>query len=305
MPNVDGKPFLILATCWLSFYLSMAGVAVDANAADSCIVNIAPEKHDGNHPDEVALQFVNGQNGGSVTLMGVPHFRFMDVATVKRLTERVTAEFSGLRPDIAYFEGYGTQYGIDPVDSTEKAGEAGLLRFLASRTGVEALSLEPSRSEVFQSLVEEFPRREVIAFFIARRLVQYGYNKLQADLKRSDEQSVFERVGQQVLSDAGDMTNDLPFDDFIGLLREQYDVQSIAMIKASWFDPRLKGGERSGLFAKINNRENIFRNTKLIKLIEESIENKRRAFVLIGRDHVHQLNGYFTCKSQSDIRLAH
>jgi hypothetical protein len=57
----------------------------------------------------------------------------------------VPATWHQLRPTTAFYEAFGTSLGDSAVAAIQQDGEPGLLRFLASQSGVPARSPEPSR----------------------------------------------------------------------------------------------------------------------------------------------------------------
>jgi hypothetical protein len=78
------------------------------------------------------------------------------------------AAWRQLQPTIAFHEGFGTSVGDSAVAAIQQDGEPGLLRFLASKSGIPARSLEPPREAEVESLLHQFTAEQLVMFYVLR-----------------------------------------------------------------------------------------------------------------------------------------
>src|SRR5574341_34904 len=84
--------------------------------------------------------------------------------------EQIVQAWDRFKPDVAFYEGRST-YGRDLASVAEaaaKAGEGGVLRFLAARHAVPSRSLEPTREEEVQGLRSSFSIEQVRVYYVLR-----------------------------------------------------------------------------------------------------------------------------------------
>lgn len=288
-----------LTACLLSSGLFSTMATAATPAREDCLSRMSPDGHDDQRAEYVIRHYNTAQGPGAITLVGVPHFRFIGEGAVSRLSDVVTASFTTALPDIAYFEGTGNGSAEDAATSTRRWGEPGLLRYLGRLTGIQTRSLELPMPQLVHGLLEKFPQRQVVAFYVARQLAQPGASTLAARIAAKGEERVFEEARDQMEAASAIIDDGFGYQEFLTLLRTEYAIQTMMMIDRSWFDPRIKENLEPKLFNKINRLENMLRNRYIANTIDSDLDSGKHVFVLIGRDHVYQLDGYFNCTGRT------
>jgi CRISPR/Cas system-associated protein endoribonuclease Cas2 len=213
--------------------------------------------------------------GGSLLYYGARHSDNPDDQQFLEI-EYLWTQF---KPDIAFNEG-----GDPPVEKTRneairRAGEPGLIRFLAARDKVPVMSLDPTRSQQVIALRKKYSAEQIKLFFILLQMTEYqriigGDESPEEHLKKtinilnsepgldvepksiSEVESVFARIcpGQGSYKDA----------------------------KPSWFDPTLT----ENTFNAISRDSSNFRDRYMLKLIARTVNEKKRVFAVVGASHV-------------------
>jgi hypothetical protein len=191
-----------------------------------------------------------------------------------RELERLWREF---RPQVAFSEG-----GIRPSarsmgEAVARFGEPGLLRLLADRDHVLLQSLEPREDAEAAALSPQFPPGQVKLFYILRDLSSDspGDNRSLDEKRQAALESARRR---QRLTGPPNSLKEL---DAVAsrLVPELKDWHSIPR---SWLDPT--GADT--FLNEIARRSSDYRNCYMLPLIDHTVREGKRVFVVVGGSHV-------------------
>ncbi len=197
--------------------------------------------------------------------------------------ERLVGLWEEFRPTLAFWEGGGPlEVGDDRDEVIRRAGEPGLVRYLAARDGVRAESPEPADGDVTALLLERFSAEQVKLFYVLRQVSQYvGYEGRELPVT----------LEEQVLSDlgafaghpglAGPPTN---LEEVGALAREHLpDLADWREVPLSYFAPGLEDGRQ--FTNDVALAASAFRDEHLMARIVEAVSAGERLFAVFGASH--------------------
>ncbi len=196
---------------------------------------------------------------------------------------RLVGLWEEFRPTLAFWEGGGPlEVGADRDEVIRRAGEPGLVRYLAARDGVRARSPEPDAGDEAALLVERFSAEEVKLFYVLRQVSQYvGYEGRELPVT----------LEEQVLSDllaigsqpglAGPPTN---LEEVGALAREHLpDLADWREVPLSYFWPGLEAGRQ--FTNDVALALSAFRDEHIMAEIVEAVSAGERLFAVFGASH--------------------
>jgi hypothetical protein len=210
---------------------------------------------------------------------------------------RIAALFTEMRPTLAFFEGPDRGVRATGEETIRETGESGYLRFLASRAGIPARTLEPAPAEQVRTLMRQFPSDQVFLFFVVR----------EATRMRDREQKKGAALDEAVTALLGRVQTRLaspdvpmPFTDLAGLqaaFHKYWPGRDWRTAEERWFDPKGDDSVTGGVFnAAINRADSTNRNRNLVKLIVDAVAAGERLFVVIGGSHVPMVAPALECE---------
>jgi len=211
---------------------------------------------------------------GALLYFGARHIYDPKNAQIAQI-EKLWNEF---RPTVAYHESSGTSLSKTIEEAVSKSGEPGLMRFLAARDKIPALSLEPSRIDEVAMLLKTYTPEQIKVFFVLRQVPQFKERKNN------------ETIETFMTTFLGNVSR-IP-----GL---ESAPNSVAELDKSclWLSPQLKdwrAAERSwsdpvashAYTNQIARLSGEFRDLHMVKLLIEQVKQGKRVFAVIGGSHV-------------------
>jgi hypothetical protein len=214
-------------------------------------------------------------DGGSLLYFGARHSnnpndpQFLDI-------EYWWTQF---KPDIALNEG-----GNPPVlktrdEAISKAGEPGLVRFLAARDKIPVRSLDPSRSEQVAVLRKKYSAEQIKMSFILGQMTEYG-RIIGGEESPEDH---LKKTIDVLNSEPGLDVEPKSISELESVFRRICPEQgSYKNAKPSWFDPNIRGNP----FNAISRDNNDFRDRYMLDLVTHTVREKKRVFAVVGASHV-------------------
>lgn len=191
---------------------------------------------------------------------------------------RIEAAWAEFRPDIAFTEG-----GFPPIEKTRelaitKAGEAGLVRFLAARDDVPTTTLDPSRPEEMATLGPTFGRERIKLTHLLRAASQYrarnGKEKIDDEMRR-----ILAIYAQTPGLIGSPRTVEEIEEAFARLLPGHGDYRDA---KSSWFDP----AKRENFLNDIARASSDYRDRYVVDRLVRHVRDGQRVFAVMGGSHV-------------------
>jgi hypothetical protein len=195
------------------------------------------------------------------------------------------AAWRQLQPTIAFYEGFGTAVGDSAVAAIQQDGEPGLLRFLASQSGVPAHSLEPSREAEVASLLHQFLAEQLVMFYVLRivneeRRESHVYGSA-LDTAFATDLAYIHRTPNLagVLSDTSALR---------AAFGAVFPTTDPLAVPDRWFDPNHSSAETgSKFFNDVNRASSMFRDEYMYDQLAAALQVPGvRVFAEVGRDHI-------------------
>jgi hypothetical protein len=120
---------------------------------------------------------VDVRRGGRLLLFGARHTS--DPADP--MFDQIEAAFSELSPAFALHEGTPPAVEADREIAIRRHGEAGLVRHLAARAGIETASMDIPLAEEARRLRREVARGDALVFLVVRQLASYNRKTAKMD----------------------------------------------------------------------------------------------------------------------------
>ena len=190
----------------------------------------------------------------------------------------IEREWGQFRPDIAFTEG-----GFPPIERTRaeairRAGEPGLVRFLAARDNVPTTTLDPSRAEEVTELTRYFSREQIKLFFVLRAVSQYVQRAGESGLPQELDRLLGIFTARPGLSGSPRTIEEL----YAAYSRSFPDRAALAEIEVSWFDPAAS----ETFFNEISRASSDYRDLHMVRLLARHVANGHRVFAVVGGSHV-------------------
>ena len=194
--------------------------------------------------------------------------------------------WTDFKPAIAFYEG-GAQHRVPASrdEAIKSSGEPGLVMFLAARDKIAAVSLEPSRQDEINYLLQEFSAEQVKLFYVLRVIAESRdqHKHSEAEL-RAEVDKVLDRFSkykglESVLQDPAQLE--------AAYHRYWKSPQNWWEAPAAWFDPRTSSSKTGGVFTnEVNMRSSAYRDLYMYELLSKAALDGKRVFAIVGRDHV-------------------
>jgi hypothetical protein len=223
---------------------------------------------------------LQGQDGARLSYIGVRHS--FDPADPQYAEMDKT--WQQLQPTEAFYEGMGTFVGDTLTAALQRSGEPGLVRYLASRTGVPVHSLEPPRDAEVEFLSRSFTPEQLILFFVTRSVAE------ERD-RRTLPASALDALFNQYLTEVHSTTQlagalpDMPA--FRAAYGRWFPGLDPALTPMKWFDPIHTSAETgSRFFNDVDRASSVFRDIYMYRLLAGAWRPGARIFAEVGRDHI-------------------
>lgn len=157
--------------------------------------------------------------------------------------------------------------------------------FLAARDKIAAVSLEPSRQEEVNYLLQQFTAEQVKLFYVLRVIVEFR------DKNKLSEAELRAEVGKELdrFSNYKGLETVLQNPAQLEATYHRYwkSPQNWWGAPAAWFDPRTSSSKTGGVFTnEVNQRSSGYRDLYMYELLSKAVLVGKRVFAIVGRDHV-------------------
>src|SRR5437870_7053456 len=120
---------------------------------------------------------VDVRRGGRLLLFGARHSSY----PADPMFDQIEAAFSGLSPAFALHEGTPPAVEADREIAIRRHGEAGLVRHLAARAGIDTASMDIPLAEEARLLRREVAQGDALVFLVVRQLASYNRKTARMD----------------------------------------------------------------------------------------------------------------------------
>lgn len=249
--------------------------------SDECSTRVVAYKDRGKIKDPAFNLDLASPSGGHLLYLGARHS--LDPSDPE--FSEFEKAWNDFKPTIAFYEGGSVSRPVvtSRDDAIKTSGEPGLIRFLAARESIAAVSLEPNRQDEVNYLLKEFSAEQVKLFYVLRVIAE------SRDLQKRSEAELRAEVGkvldrfsrykglESVLQDPAQLE--------AAYHRYWKSPQNWWEAPAAWFDPTTK--ETGGIFTnQVNMRSSGYRDLHIYEVLAKAALDGKRVFAIIGRDHV-------------------
>jgi hypothetical protein len=209
---------------------------------------------------------------GALLYFGVQH------SSSPRDQQLVTLEkfWEGFRPTIAFNEGGDPPVAQSRDEAITQYGEAGLVRWLASRDGVPISSLDLSRDLQANALRPHWPSEQVKLFFLVRAL-------LPCESRSScDPKAELGRILPIISSTTGIGSPPNTVEEVEQTLANIPPAEGGSTDHAKWFDPTQAGHPFNVMAREVEDA----RDRHMVSVITLALQKGHRVFAVAGGSHV-------------------
>lgn len=191
---------------------------------------------------------------------------------------QIEEAWTSFHADIAFTEG-----GFPPIESSrdeavKKAGEPGLVRFLAARDDVPTTTLDPSRPEEVAHLATSFSREQIKLFFVLRSVMQLVQRSAGTGVDDEAARLLAIYGGTPGLRGSPRTVTELQ-DAYVKYFPKSGHYSGTPK---TWFDP-VQGGTFLNEIARVSSE---YRDMYIVRLLVQHVREGQRVFAVIGGSHV-------------------
>ncbi len=211
---------------------------------------------------------------GALLYFGAQHTFDPKNAQIAQIEKR----WKEFRPTVAYNEGGNPSVSKTVEETVSKSGEAGLVRYLAARDKISALSLEPSRADEAAMLLKTYTPEQVKVFYALRPISQFRKRKNDETI----EVFMTNVLGflSRILGLEGAPNSIVELDKSCLWLSPQ--LKDWRTVEQSWFDP-VASHAYTNQIARLSSE---FRDLHMVKLLIDEVKQGKRVFAVVGGSHV-------------------
>jgi hypothetical protein len=192
--------------------------------------------------------------------------------------DRIEAAFSAVAPAFALHEGTPPAVEADREIAIRRHGEAGLVRHLAARAGVETDSMDIPLAEEAQLLRREIAQGEALVFLVVRQLASYNRKTARMDFDGYFGE-FFDRIGPPL-----ELAIDWPLIE-AEHLRVLGRALSARRVTALETDPMYDDLPTQ----RISRLSNRLRDEHMLRRLIDALTEHRRLFATVGVSHAVML----------------
>jgi hypothetical protein len=268
---------LIGLACISSVCSAQATVA----ATGECKRLVISQQQASRDPHRTFALDLQGSGGTHLVYIGVRHT--FDPADTQWTA--MESAWRKLQPTIAFYEGTGTGVGDSAAAAIQRSGEPGLLRFLASRSGVLARSLEPSRESEVESLLRQFSGEQLMMFYALRIVNELRTRRHLSGLAVDTAFASALAQTHRTPKLAGTLSDTVALREAFARLFPTMDPLAVP---DRWFDPERTSAETGSLFFNdVNRASSMFRDEYMYDQLAAALQvSGARVFAEVGRDHI-------------------
>jgi hypothetical protein len=197
----------------------------------------------------------------------------------------IDVSWNKLKPTMAFFEGTGSSVGNSRDNSIKTAGEPGLIRYLAARDGIPAVSLEPNIKDEVYYVLGKFSAEQAKLFYVLRQVAQL---RTRQNLSESALKSRIQGILQQWSQVAG-LRHVITSVEELETAYNYYWKSPTNWWEASadWFNPLKSSSQTGGVFMnEVNQESSYYRNLHMYNVLANAVLDGEIVFAAVGRDHI-------------------
>jgi len=194
----------------------------------------------------------------------------------------ITLEFKLFNPGFVLVEGVGKI----PTDSISaiKSGESVYVAWLANQKNIPFESTEPGDTSIFEHLEKSYSKKEILAMYIIRQMVQWKRENI-GDQFEND----IEHFGNSVNLTLNYQSEQLSLSEISGILKPYTEIEKLSNANWQQFEAKNYLYFSRNRINEIYEATSEFRNIYLLQLIESRLETYQRIFIMMGFDHAKEL----------------
>lgn len=188
------------------------------------------------------------------------------------------------QPTIAFFEGADTSVGTSRDHSIKSGGEPGLVRYLAARDNIPALSLEPSRQAEVYYVLRKFSAEQVKLFYVLRQTAQL---RTRTRISIPELKARLPGMLRQWSGVTGLHNVITTVEEFDAACKRYWRNIDWWDASIDWFNPLKSSSQTGGVFLnEINQESSHYRNLHMYTLLAKATLEGKTVFVAVGREHI-------------------
>ena len=225
---------------------------------------------------------VEGTGTGSLYYVGVTHTN----APQHPQFDQIEEDFYRIQPTIVFYEGPERSLPTTRNSAIEKAGDPGLIRYLATQQQIPIAPLEPSRQAEINILLERFTPEQIKLFYVLRQVTELR-ERWGTTSKAQLQQAVVRSINQFSGFD-GLKTVITDMDDFETSYQKHWQSSTNWwQVPQQWFHPVLTVEETGGIFTNdIHRTASTFRNQHMAQVIADAVNQGHRVMATVGHSHL-------------------
>lgn len=190
-----------------------------------------------------------------------------------------------VKPTIAFYEGPNRPIAATGDETIKQAGESGFVRFLATRDGIQFVTLEPSPQDEANFIMQKFSPEQIKLFYVLREASRLRERRKlpEAELRVAIAQ-LLERASR--IKGIGSVITTL--DELDAAYRRYWkSPEQWWQAPTAWFDPLNSSAKTGGIFTnEINRMSSEYRNRHMYEVLAKAALAGQRVFAVVGGNHV-------------------
>jgi hypothetical protein len=215
------------------------------------------------------------RGGARLLLFGGPHSSDPAHPTF----DRIEAAFAALAPAFALHEGTPPQIETDREIAIRRHGEAGLVRYLAARAGIDTASMDIPLAEEARLLRREIGSGDALVFLVVRQLA--SFNRKTA---RMDFDGYFGEFFERIAPALGLAAIEWPLieSEHVRLLGRPLSARGVTALETDPLHDDLPT-------QRISRRSNRLRDEHMLRRLLAALTEHERVFATVGVTHAVML----------------
>jgi hypothetical protein len=271
------KLFACCITILVLFTIPGHSQVTDSNGCLSLIINI----RDWKETPSVKWDYdKNGTADAALLYLGAEH---LDDAHHPQF-EKIKNKFENFKPTIVFYEGLNRGIAETDTSTIRQFGESGYARWLAHKSNIPSMSLEPTFADIYQYLLSKYSHEQVDLYMFTKEASRLHYRKKMNKEQVTDAiTQMMDKVGQMTGSNRPLLTNIKMIDS---VYRKYFSTgEEWWQVPQDWFDPA-GAGKGFHFTNELSELSSSFRNIFMVQLLANQVNSGKRVFGVIGRNHV-------------------
>lgn len=258
------------------------GVAHGEVDTSVCSANVLPYERLRTLRRPVRSLQIKGEDGGQLYYFGVFHTNNPNHPQFERLVN----QFNETQPTIVFYEGPWRSLPTDPKQVIPRTGEAGFVQYLAQQSHIPTASLEPSRQDEINAMLQQFSPEQVKLFYVLRQVAELRdrWHLTSETELRNAVMSILDRFSAY----DGLKTSITNVDELETWYRYYWEQPAEWWQAPSiWFNPVLTISETGGEFTNdLHRQASTFRNQHMVEILANAVNQGHRVMAVVGHSHI-------------------